>query len=776
MQFENQAAFEELVRNGGLNLFLGAGFSILASDYEDDKLKVGSELKEYLIEHFELHKYSNYSLPKIANYLKRTRKSDLYHILKKKFNVKFYNDKYNILTTLPIKNIFTTNIDNLCEKIYESSEDNYLSDVEILGSIESPGVNLYKLHGSITYTYDKELLFSSNELSGAFLRDSAFWHTVSLKVAAHPTLFWGTNLEDPNIIDLLNPETINNRPHSARWVMIRPDEKNDLIADEYSNNGYRIIRSDTRELLQHLGTLSLTQTKKTRSSKVNFAEIFPKNHIQTILESSPPSRPISSFFQGEEPIWSDILSGKLTNISAFSEAFDKLSNKHKVLLIGPPGSGKTTLLMQLAASSDLIGPKLFFDSIDTEQAKFLASKIQNKDLIYLFVDNLGDNIDAFKVLSAKPNIIFCLADRDLRYESIKHIAKIKKSEIIDISDLSRSDMQKICDSMERSLPVNYQERISLFELCYSLWSGGNLNDRIKSLIKQISDSSFDLLEFYILMTYVRYTGVFASMDMLICYYSDYKEIDYVAIYDFQKQIYTLIDENSPYHDYNQDYFSLRSRAFCEASLRHIPSKQLGNVLTQFHKNIHRGIIRRYDIFRRKAFDADITTKAFIKKEDGVAFYKQLLSTDNSPFIRHQFALYLWRKGDIDYAWSEIDTAYTMSQGKIWSISNTHAFILFDTNIGKEPDDRGILLGTLHNSFNVLDKCLKYDKRKSYHIITYAKQALQYYDRFFDATGEKFIDKAYQLITTELSKDQYIPKSIFHEFMQLKKDIARIKNN
>ncbi len=403
MKFENQKTFEQLVIENGLNLFLGAGFSILAYNHEDEKLRLGFELRQYLIEHFELHQYSNYSLPKIVNYLKRTRKSDLYHILKTKYKVNYYSEKYDVIKKLPVKNIFTTNIDNLCEKIYENYNDNYLSDVEIYGFIESPGVNLYKLHGSITYTYDKELLFSSNELSGAFLKDSAFWHTISLKVAAYPTLFWGTNLEDPNIIDLLNPNTIKGRPHFPRWVVIRPDKENDLIADEYSNNGYRIIRSDTKELLEHLATISLSKRNNTISSRINFSNLFPKNHIQTILKSSIPSRAISSFFQGDEPIWSDILSGKLIRVSKFSEAFDRLSNKQKVLLIAPPGAGKTTLLMQLATSPDLTGDKLFFDSIDAEQAKFLLTKIQNKENIYIFIDNLGDNIDAFNILKTKQN-------------------------------------------------------------------------------------------------------------------------------------------------------------------------------------------------------------------------------------------------------------------------------------------------------------------------------------------------------------------------------------
>ncbi len=660
------------------------------------------------------------------------------------------------------------------KRIYDLSNDNYLSNVDVHGFIESPGVNLYKLHGSVTYTYDKELLFSSNELSGAFLRDPAFWHTVSLKIATRPTLFWGTNLEDPNIIDLLNPKTVENRPNFPRWIIILPAEQHDLIAEEYSSNGYRIIRATTQEMLEYFSSFSLVKKETSRPTMGNYHRLFPKNYLKAIIESGFPSRAISTFYQGDEPAWSDIFSGKLLNISYYIQALDRVVKKENTLLIGSPGSGKTTLLMQLAAATEITGIKFFFDSIDIDQATFLLNKIEREKHVLIFLDNLGDNIDAFNILKVKSNITFILADRDLRYESIKHIAKIQKGEIIDISDLSRVDMQKICDNMGKSLPRHYDERTSLFELSYSVWSGGNLFIRIKTLIKQLEEISEELLEFYTLMTYVRYTGIFASMDMLLCYYADYTDLDHKTIYGFQNQIYSLIDENSPYQDSQQDYFSLRSRAFSETSLKYLSPVILNKVLTHFHNNVHRGIIRRYDIFRRKAFDADITTKAFTKEKDGKSFYNHLLSTDNSPFIRHQYALYLWRKGKVAEAWSEIDSAFTIAQGKVYSINNTHAFILFDTNISKEPDEKGILIETLQRSFDVLENCLKHDKRKSYHIITYARQSTQYYNKFHDEIALEYITKAYQLITSELSKDQYIPKPIYRQFIELKKEIEETK--
>jgi len=770
MKFENQQAFEEVVSAEGLNLFLGAGFSVLANNRDDEKLMLGFELKDYLINHFELDKLKSSSLPKIAAHLKRNRKGDFYYLLKKNYTVHTFDQSYSSLHNIPIANIFTTNIDDLCENIYRNSRNTYISDVEVYGYIESPGINLYKLHGSVTYTHDKEMLFGPSELSGAFLRDPSFWHTVSMKIAAKPTLFWGANLEDANIIDILNPSTIGNRPSFPKWIVILPNEKQDWIADEYSSNGYRIIRSTTEELLQYLSRSKFAKAERTSSSKEDYNRYFSKNYLKTIQSTEHPVRPIASFYQGADPMWSDILQGKLTKLSYYDNALDKILKRSNCHLIGSPGSGKTTLLMQLASSPEIKGVKFFFSDLEPEKARFFANKIINEKHVYLFIDNIADNIESYDIIKSNSNVTFITAERDLKYETVKHLLKIKKNQIIDISDLPSHDIQGICDNMKCRTQFFRNERVSLFELCYKLWSGKSFYSRIKSLVKQIEEYSDDLLEFYALMTYVRYAGISASMDMLLCYYTDDAEIDYQTIYEFTDKIYSLIDESSPERDYSQDYFTLRSKAFSELSIKDIPETTLGKVLSKFHHNVYRGIINRYDIFRRRAVDADITMKAFSNVEDGKKFYHMVMHQNASPFVKHQFSLYLWRKGHIEDAWRQIDDAYTESAGNVYSITNTHAFILFDTNIQKAPDEKGVVFDTLKRTFDVLENCLKRDQRKSYHVTTFAHNAVQYYNKYKDDDGKIYLNKAYNYLTIELAKDQYIPNKIYKGFIDLKKKL------
>ncbi len=775
MEFENQNAFEEIVSKEGLNLFLGAGFSVHSYNRDDTKLLLGSELKDYLLRHFDLNQFTSSSLAKVATHLKRNRKGDFYYLLKNFYTVNRFDDTYLSLQNLPVVNIFTTNIDNLCEKIWENSCGNYISDVEVYGYIESPGINLYKLHGSVTYTHEKEMLFSSAELSGAFLRDPALWHTVSMKLASKPTLFWGTNLEDPNIIDTLNSETNGNRPSFPKWIVILPDVKMDWIADEFSNNGYRVIRSTTNELLTYFANKKFIKNQNQISLKEELSRFFPKEYLQSIENSNHPSRPIASFYQGADPTWSDVLQGKLAKISFYSGILERILKKNNCHITGSPGSGKTTLLMQLAISKEISGTKFFFSDIDPERAIFFAKKINKEELVFVFLDNVADNIESYNIIKSLPQVTIITAERDVKYESVKHLLKINKNQIVDVSDLQTYDIQNICDSMQRRTQYFPNERVSLFELCYKLWSGQDFISRINSLLEQIQRHSSDLLEFYSLMTYVRYTGISASMDMMLCYYADDKIIDYKKIYEFKSMIDSLVDDTTPLDDNYQDYFTLRSQAFSELSIKYLPANFLAKVLTKFHKNVYRGLIKRFDIFRKKAVDADITTKAFPDINEGKKFYTMVLKNIESPFVIHQFSLYLWRKGNIKEAWFQIDDAYTRSSGKIYSINNTHALILFASNIHKKPDDKGIVLETLKSTFAVLENCLQYDQRKSYHLTTYVHHSLEYFKKFKDEYGEKCLNNAYNYLNNELAKDQYIPHKTYRDFVYLKNEIEKVKN-
>lgn len=119
MRFDNEALFVSLVSNYGMNLYLGAGFSVYADNEAGEKLPLGNEINKHLIDVFGLKTNREYTLSKSCQKIKKDNKDALERLLKETYRVKSFDKMYTGLCRLPIKNIITLNIDNLVERIYE---------------------------------------------------------------------------------------------------------------------------------------------------------------------------------------------------------------------------------------------------------------------------------------------------------------------------------------------------------------------------------------------------------------------------------------------------------------------------------------------------------------------------------------------------------------------------------------------------------------------------------------------------------------------------------
>lgn len=206
---------------------------------------------------------------------------------------------------------------------------------------------------------------------------------------------------------------------------------------------------------------------------------------------------------------------------------------------------------------------------------------------------------------------------------------------------------------------------------------------------------------------------------------------------------------------------------------------IAKVMNKFLDKVGIHIIYRYDIFKRRAYDADLTKKAFCL-EDGIEFYEKILKNNKSPYIRHQYALFLQRKKEYDLAWSQIDQAYTESKKKIFSIANTHAIIMFERNIISEASDQrelDMLKKTIEKSFLTLEFCITQDVRVNYHILTYARNAIRYYEKYdWDNYAEQYVESALKQLDILLNSEEYIFHGTLRELKNLQKKLVMIKKS
>lgn len=789
MRFDKEVLFRELVTKHGMNLYLGAGFSVYAYNEEGKSLPLGNEINEELIELFALDKNRKFNLSKTCQKIKKDSEAMLEKVLKEKYTVKSFDREYMMLTRLPVKNIVTINIDNLLEKIYDDSESLInISDAAVYGSLEKEGVvNLYKLHGSVTYPLGTKLSFTEKELTDLFIRDKGLFETVSFKLSMAPTVFWGTSLYDNNTFELICNSEAYSKSEMPKWLVVYPNENNKGYIEDFEDLGFNIIEADTKELIEYLGNQSFVRAIESKKYIYKeYREKFPSNFICKELKRSGVRRPVVDFFAGAEPQISDIMSNNVSRVSYFMNALEIILSGSITLITGIPGCGKSTLLMQLAFSDELSGRKFWFNSIIKQEAESLIKLVKEDNNVIVFIDNLYNNIDALQILKGTSNIKLVVAERALNYEYVKRFFSISSDRIIDISNLNSKDVQMICKSMNRSNTdaidlIKRNENISLLEIVFFVSTNTIIKERIRRYINDLSDFEdknlkIDLLEIFTLVNYTSYCGIPCSMDMMYFYFSgeinSYDEILYAL-----EKMNKIIVESSEVNGYDQNYMIMRSKLFSEKSLNLIDNEMIAHVLNRFLENISPQIIYRYDVFKRRAYDADITKRAFDVKE-GIKFYEKILENNSSPYIRHQYSLFLQRKNQYDLAWEQIDQAYTESKKKIFSIANTHAIIMFEKNISKESNlekDLTLLKSTIEKSFSTLEYCFTQDVRVNYHVLTYSRNAIRYYEKYgLDEYAGQYIDSALNQLNIILTSGEYIFRGTLKELESLRKELNRIK--
>lgn len=773
MRFDNEALFVSLVSNYGMNLYLGAGFSVYADNETGEKLPLGNEINKHLIDVFGLKTNREYTLSKSCQKIKKDNKDALERLLKETYRVKSFDKMYTGLCRLPIKNIITLNIDNLVERIYEDeSSTKIIADNNITGPLEKNNVvNLYKLHGSVTYPMGSDMSFTDKELTDLFVREPGLFNTVSLKLSSAPTLFWGTSFGDNDSLELICHSEIYSKSATPKWIVVYPSDNVEDTIEDLEDLGFNIVVADTKELMEYLCSLSFAASTKVKKYVYReYRENFPANFICNELEHSSVRRPVMDFFSGAEPVISDILSSNVKRTSYFNQILQTIFSKRVTLITGIPGCGKSTLLMQLAFGKEIDGRKFWFNSIIKQEAEKLVRLVKDDKNVTVFLDNLYSNVDAFEVLKGNSNIKLVLAERALNYEYVKRFLSISSDAIVDVSNLAASDIQNICLSMNKSSSdaialMEKNENISLLEIVFFASTNAQIKERISGYIKDLAEFKdeklkIDLLELYTLVNYTSSCGIPATMDMLYFYFGDlienYEDIIY-ALKKMNKIIVETTDEELKI-DESQDYLIMRSKLFAEKSIFLIPPEIFAHVLEKFLDKVSPHAIYRYDIFKRKAYDADFTCRAFSKTR-GIQFYEKLLLQNSNPYVRHQYSIFLQRKGDINLAWEQIDRAHTECQKKIFSIANTHAIIMFEKNMAveaKNEKELDIQKNTIGRSFSTLEYCLSQDIRVSYHALTYARNAIRYYEKFGkDEFSESYIDSATVQLNSIIDSKEYI---------------------
>lgn len=752
MKIQNEELFKHHLSTG-INLFLGAGFSLEASSMEKP-LPIGDGLRLELLTHFSRDHSSKLNLAQLCQILSSTQKDELIGYFNTRFKVSEFNSAYKNLERVHIKSIFTTNIDDLVFNIFENSTKYFINDVILRGPAiaGSNAIDFIALHGSITHG-DNKYDFSPVEISSSFERDKDKWFGYINRIQSTPTLYWGYRIEDAGVLQALAKETTSGRNKAEAWIVLRNDDVE--IVEYYNSLGFQTIIADTVQLLNYIGQLKIYKEVGGSKSLVN------KNFKEYLLPSlsNVPVRSLSEFYLGAEPTWYDIFAGRIHQTEYISKAKNIIFGNKNLLLIGGAVTGKTTLLKQLATDLSANSAVLYTEEMTPEKATLLRRDIDAEGKqVLIFIDNAADSSDAIKILEKSASIRIIGAERDYIYDSVSYKFTNKNFEILDVSGLSEVDIQ----SIQNKIPNDVRKKAykkprdeliedgapTFFEFITAIITANSLTDRfIEALIsfKETNPVNHDLL---LVVCYLYTCRIPTSIDVATAF-SRSHSLSAIEVFDrFSSMGSLLSDYEGALANSNQAFYVPRSRTVAEVVMHRISSTNLRNLLEVFLNEVSPTNISRYDIFKRSAYDAKLVGRAFPNWEEGLEFYNRAFVNDSTYSLKQQGALYLASKKNYELAFTWIDEASSMTSKQNPTVRNTYSIILFDANYDK-PTTQNII-NTLDESMGILEKCYRDDSRKIYHAKVFAEQALKYSRKFPTlSNARKYLATSEDWLTEEL---------------------------
>jgi energy-coupling factor transporter ATP-binding protein EcfA2 len=735
--------------SAGVNLFLGSGFSVLASSEAGGNLPLGDALKVELCSVFSRHDLAALPLPRVYDVLYRQKPDEIIDFLNARFKVATYDPRYLSLLKLKILAIITTNIDDLVYKIFASNPRRYLNDVIIGGSAfkAEDAVDYIPLHGSILHE-EENYTFGSIDLASAFARDPDRFHFLTERLQRSPTIFSGYSLQDAGALQALDKRTIGGRDYQQKWIQLY----NPTDADKtyFSALGFSLIIGDTAELLEYFAGIS----SGVPAALVSDVQLHKYERIPQLAEVK--SRSISDFYLGSPPVWHDVLTNRLPRLSYYKTCEDLINSGEHVFIAGTPQSGKSTLIMQLAALSDMRSARVFLEAGDAGKARSLVSRLSGKPSI-IFIDDAANSSDVLNVLTETPNVTVVAADRHFNIETASHRFERGRFKVVDISDLSEQDMRDLFSAIPQeirkpkfTLPKMTPGRSpSLYELIAFNARGSKLSERFALGIRDMEQRGVEAHDLFLMMSYVHSCRTPVSFDMAWAFLQarDYKQV-YAEIEKLGALLSEYAGDAEIVLDDAQDYYSPRSVYIAEAVLSACSRDAFRRMFLRFHHLVSSFRIAQFDIFKRQGYDAGFAQRAFLDAKEGMKFYGEAFERDGSYYLLQQKAIYLARQKMFKEAFATIDDALLLSRGRIPTIRHTHAEILFDANINLAHSDPSARL-ELKKSLGILEECRRYDKRKAYHAFKFAELACSYYDAYGDDEATNYLKQAASWLEEEL---------------------------
>jgi len=490
-------------------LFAGAGFSVDAENSFNESLPLSSELAKRLWSFLYAEPYDGKTPLKTlyeAALTHRRGKAALRDFLRTQLHVVSFAAWYKLIPLWYWFRIYTTNIDDLLERVYDAAGMPGLQKIVAPGQYRERdaflrSLQFVKLHGCVNDDA-KDLTFGHSDYGNrASLLDVWYMHFVQ-DYSTMNTVFIGTNLDEPlfwqyiEIREQRDRDAPERRPKS---FLVSPGISKPMeeVLDRYNIVAVRATGQQFFEWLRTncqphkredvLRAVDPTLEPALRAAEegmpaanVSLAEYFYSVFKAPSLLLRRGRR--SLFLLGSPPTWEDIAEG----LDAHRQVSDDLRAKLRTAMEnGEPdffvisaaaGNGKSTLAKRAAAQLTADGYNVLFSEGESRpDAEKLAQYVRVLDRrVLLIFDHagwdlreVGEFYEKTRGLEHKPIIVVVARSNDfLRFKY--HLAKVTRIERIRVPLLTDPDIGALLEVLEKNKllgelrQLNPEQRFEVF--------------------------------------------------------------------------------------------------------------------------------------------------------------------------------------------------------------------------------------------------------------------------------------------------------------------------
>lgn len=529
---------------GDIILFLGSGFSLgaVGSLEDEDKKKIPlpnvEQLKKLLSKTILYTEDIDGSLKEICEDCQEDNRARYAQVMRELFKVSSVKTFHELYANVEWKKIYTINVDNIVENIYEDSSQKLgIVYSEDPNHIPKNSLLYYKLHGDAIIAPDKITFSTSDYVSSSARKNDYRFETLSYDLKTENFLFVGTALNEEWDFDIQCQQadiyTVRNKTYfvlkdyDERLVKrLRRKFKNPILIQETAES---FIYKVQEYISKHPIKKGNCPYEKWKFKQIQAQSFQLNNYLKPDL------------YLGKEPTWEDIFSNHDVIWKKTGEVIEKLKREEYstcTLIVGKPISGKTTMLYRLGVTlcDSTVTLEYTGDNFLDDLKEYLNYGNKSEGTVFILIDDANwilGRIDRILNLIEDTDIKLIVTVREKEYEKRQHLFDeivLSKIDVIrGINRITPDDLglyldklneksflgqyskdynvsrDMVVEKLEKEIKQNKED--PLLRLTYKMKFGNQINERINEISKLIvNNNNYNVKRFLVLLYFLDVIG------------------------------------------------------------------------------------------------------------------------------------------------------------------------------------------------------------------------------------------------------------------------------